>query len=33
MPHTWEELQGCLREAEEEYERGEGIPWEDVTLD
>lgn len=30
LPHTWDELSECLKEGEEEYERGEGILWEDA---
>ena len=31
IPHTWDELSECLKEGEEEYERGEGILWEDAV--
>ncbi|MBQ7427462.1 MAG: hypothetical protein IJQ60_12760 [Prevotella sp.] len=31
LPQSWNELQECLKEGEEEYERGEYIPWEVAT--
>ena len=31
LPETWNELLDCLKEGEEELERGEAIPWEMVT--
>ena len=31
LPQTWEELLEGMAEGEEEYERGDGIPWELAT--
>ena len=30
LPETWDELMECLKEGEEEIERGGGTPWEEV---
>ena len=27
LPKTWDELMDCIKEGEEEFERGEAIPW------
>lgn len=32
LPQTWDELLECLREGEEEEERGEYVEWEDAVL-
>ena len=31
LPETWDDLLDCLKEGEEELERGESIPWEMAT--
>ena len=31
LPETWDELLECLKEGEEEIERGGGTPWEEVV--
>ena len=31
LPKSWEELQELIEEGEQEYERGETIPWETAT--
>ena len=33
LPESWDELLDCLREGEEELERGEYIPWDVATND
>ena len=30
LPESWDELLDCLKEGEEEMERGEGTPWDEV---
>ena len=32
LPETWDDLMKCFDEAEDEYERGETIPWEDARM-
>ena len=27
LPQTWDELMDCIKESEDEFERGEVIPW------
>ena len=31
LPQTWDELMDCVKEGEEEFERGEAIPWDVAT--
>ena len=31
LPKSWEELQELIEDGEQEYERGEAIPWETAT--
>ena len=31
LPKSWDELMDCVAEGEEEFERGESIPWETAT--
>lgn len=31
LPQTWDELMDCIKEGEEEFERGEAIPWDIAT--
>jgi hypothetical protein len=31
LPQTWDELMDCIKEGEEEFERGEAIPWDVAT--
>lgn len=31
LPESWDELVECLKDGEQELERGEGIPWEVAT--
>ena len=31
LPKSWEELQELIEDGEQEYERGETIPWETAT--
>ena len=33
LPETWDDLMKCFDEAEDEYERGETIPWEDARIE
>lgn len=31
LPQTWDVLMDCIKEGEEEFERGEAIPWDVAT--
>ena len=31
LPKSWDELMDCITEGEEEFERGESIPWETAS--
>ena len=33
LPESWDDLLDCLKEGEEELERGEYIPWDVATKD
>lgn len=33
LPQSWDELLECIAEGEEEFKRGECIPWEEVVQD